>query len=444
MHGAGIGGVENSIITLCRHLNRDLVEPIVVFPSEGPMKEIIGGMGIRTLVSPMEWMTPPRHLSLKNKERHHFDKFLSSLDKRVTGLADIISENGIDAIHTATITVAEGALASRITGVPHVWHIHGGYYDKEGFLPDRAVYSFVEGFSARIVTVSNTVKEFISGYISEKEKIEVVYNGIDIEGFGSKNKGPVLFKDYPHLKGRKIVALIGMVYPVKGIELYVDSAIEAARQREDTAFLVIGAESNKELASRMKEKISRSGLSERIIFTGFRDDVPSLLKDIDLVVCASVSEGFGYSVLESMTAGRPVVSTRCGGPEELVLDNETGCLVAKDKPGELANAVLSILNDRKKSLSMGQKAKERVNESFSAVKYARDFENIYSDVKKNSSRSSERPVWEEFLLSSLSNLGSLGKRVSELEQEVKDLNNFTSRLKGNVFFKTIKRVLNRP
>ena len=446
MHGAGSGGVEQSILTLCKFLDKELFEPFVVFPSEGPMKDAIDNMGIKTFISPIEWFTPPKYLgNTERMEQYYYSKFLSSLNGRVKKLLDIIKEQSINIVHSSTITVADGAIAAKIAGIPHVWHIHGKYTADYNFLPLRMVYSFIEDFSDRIVSVSKSVKEIISRYIFEKEKIDVVYNGIDIEKFNSSNYlKSSIYKDYPHLEGKKLVSLIGRVYAVKGIDVYVDSAIKVLQKRDVVAFLIVGPIGDQELLKIMGKKINNYGMSDKIIFTGFRDDIPSLLNDIDLVVCASFSEGFSYVVLESMASSKPVISTKCGGPEEIVLDGETGYLVNTGDVDELSKAILSIVDDEKKIITMGQAGREYILNKFSADKFAKDFEKIYTDVVKNYSHfSEEHLVWKEFILNSLSNLGSLGRRISDLEHEVRDIKNFNSHFKGNMFYSMLKKVLRK-
>lgn len=443
MHGAGKGGVEQAIITLCRCLDRERFEPIVVFPSEGYAKDELQKMGIKVLVSPMECFIPPGYLSSKCMEKYYYNRFLFLLNERVRNIVDIIRENDIDMVHSSTLTVAEGALAARISGVPHIWHIHGKYSTNHAFLPIKSVYSFLEGFSTRIVAVSNSVKEFISRYIPQQDKIDVVFNGIDLEMLDSKKNSsyPALYRDYPALKGKKIVALIGSVYKVKGIDVYVDAAINILKKRGDIAFLVIGPINDHDLFNSVKNRIDSSSLSESIIFTGFREDVLSLLNDTDLVVCASITEGLPYAVLESMASSKPVVSTRCGGPEEVVLDGETGYLVNKGDPDALAGAVMSIIDDRKKMLAMGRKAREHAAGNYNAEKYARGFEAIYAEVAKASSGMTDGHV--DLMVDSLSSLGGLGKRVSDLEHEVEDIKSFIAYFKNNALYSVVKKIFKR-
>jgi glycosyltransferase involved in cell wall biosynthesis len=446
MHGAGSGGVENTTVTLCKYLDKSKFEPIVVFPSDGLMKRSIDDMGIKTFLTPMEWLTPPKYLdTIERKEQYFYRKFLSLLSERVHNVAEIIRENRIDAVHTPTLTVAEGAIAAKIMNVPHIWHVRGRYSADYPFFPIRTLYSFVENFSSKIVAVSQYTMECFSNYISEKEKIEVIYNGIEIERFISEDfQQSSLYSEYPVARDKKIVALIGRVDAVKGIDTYVDSAIKTLRKKEGIVFFIIGTIGDKELFARMERKIDSYNLSDRIIFTGFRDDIPSLLKDIDILICASLTEGFPGVVLQGMISSRPVVATRCGGPEEIIIDGETGYLIDKGDSDALSEKTISLLEDEKKMRLMGHKGAEYAVKNFSAERYAKDFETIYTEVIKTCSlKSNEDLMWKEFILNSLSNLGRIGTRVSELEQEVMAIKSFMAYFKDNIFYRTLKKILIR-
>ena len=89
----------------------------------------------------------------------------------------------------------------------------------------------------------------------------------------------------------------------------------------------------------------RLGLVDRIRFTGHVRDVPAVLPALDVLVCASREEGFGLAVVEAMTVGIPVVSTRCGGPEDVLEHGVTGLLASSEHAVELADAVELLLVD---------------------------------------------------------------------------------------------------
>src|SRR5206468_13025539 len=124
----------------------------------------------------------------------------------------------------------------------------------------------------------------------------------------------------------------------------------------------------------------RLGIAERVLFTGFRLDVPELLQEVAVAVLPSLSEGLSNFLLESMAAGVPVVTTRVGGSPEAVLDGETGILVPASDPRTLASAIESLLSDRDRARRMGQAGRRRMEERFSLEAMARATERLYRSV----------------------------------------------------------------
>lgn len=441
MHGAGEGGVEKSIATLCTYLNKERFEPLVAMPEDGPLKANLEGIGIKTIITPLEWWTP---IWFFYGERHYY-RFLAGLKQRVDNLVKIINENEINVIHSSTLPVVDGAIAAKISGIPHIWHLHGRFNGSASssfgtYLPIEIIYRIVDQFSWQIVAVSQILKDFLSSYVTPS-KIKLIYNGIDIDKFnGKRSLSKSLIEEFPTLKNKVLVGLVGRISRVKGIEDYVEAAISVLRIREDVGFLVVGTEEDKALGQKVRKRVDSLHLADKIIFTGYRKDIPSLLQEIDLVVCSSLKEGFPYSCLEAMAASRALVATRCGGPDELIISGETGYLTDVGNPDELARAILKIVENPETMHLMGEKGRQRIEQFFEARIYAQNFEKLYEDaVKEKSLYVADSSVWEEVVLELLSSHGNIGKRVIECERQIKNLRTFEQLFKDNVFYKTLRR-----
>jgi glycosyltransferase involved in cell wall biosynthesis len=116
--------------------------------------------------------------------------------------------------------------------------------------------------------------------------------------------------------------------------------------------------------SRLRALADALGVSPRVHFLGEQPDVAPYLAQMDLYVQASMAEGMPNSVLEAMAAGLPVVATAVGGTPELVLDGQTGLLVAPGDPSALADALLALLADRRLAESLGRAGRARVEAHF--------------------------------------------------------------------------------
>ncbi|MCK4791563.1 MAG: glycosyltransferase family 4 protein [Desulfobacteraceae bacterium] len=441
MHGAGAGGVEKSLGNLCKYLDKEEFHVTVALPSEGPLKTYLDDLGIRTFIAPIDSWTPiPFHFG----ERHYF-QFLSNLKERVSTLVEIINKENIDIVHSSTLSVADGAFAAKIAGVPHLWHIHGksvGTTDAYGsYLPIETLYALVQNLSAEIIAVSQDVRNFLKKYLPDSD-IQVIYNGIDLEETDALNTGPSTIREEFQLHGKKIVSLVGRIAKVKAVDDYVTVAAKVLEDRDDVVFLVVGRDEDKELAAKIKSRVESLGLSDRIVFTGRRNDVPQILYESDIFVCSSKTEGFPYSVLEAMAAAKPVVTTTCGGPEEMVIDGVTGFHVGIGRSEEMTDSLIRLLDDDELTKKMGRKGHEIVESKFSAASFATNFQETYTRLLADKSAKAPNP-WSEVILELTSTVGDLGTRTRHLEHEVRDLRNFEAFFKNNFFYRCLKKLLGK-
>jgi len=114
------------------------------------------------------------------------------------------------------------------------------------------------------------------------------------------------------------------------------------------------------------------GISDRVTFLGWREDVRKLLSSWDLLVITSLDEGFPISALEAMAVGRPVLASQVGGLPELVVPGVTGELISSEDPEYLANSLARLANDREALARMGHEGWQRVQQKFSMQAMARD------------------------------------------------------------------------
>src|SRR5262249_12707639 len=161
------------------------------------------------------------------------------------------------------------------------------------------------------------------------EKIEVIPNGILVPPLtDSHDIGLSLRKEFGIPDGTPVCACVGRVVSGKGMDFYLRAARIVLERGRDVRFLMIGARSvDKNYQSEVDTLAHQLKLDDRVIFTGQRQDVPDILRDVDIVVHPSLTEGLSNVILEAMAAGVPVVATRAGGNPELVEDGRTGLLV---------------------------------------------------------------------------------------------------------------------
>jgi glycosyltransferase involved in cell wall biosynthesis len=127
----------------------------------------------------------------------------------------------------------------------------------------------------------------------------------------------------------------------------------------------------------LEEQARALGLGRRIVFAGFRGDVPDLLSEAFLSVLPSLSEGTSNTLLESMAAGIPVIATSVGGNPEVIQDGISGLLVPPRDPAALAAAATRLLENEDLALRLGRAGMQRVSELFSIEGSVQATENLY-------------------------------------------------------------------
>ena len=175
-----------------------------------------------------------------------------------------------------------------------------------------------------------------------------------------------------------VCACIGRVASGKGIDDYLRAARILADRNRDVRFLMIGALSVEKSYKFEMETLARElNLEGRVIFTGQRQDVSEILRDVDVLVHPSLTEGLSNVILEAMAAGIPVVATRAGGNPELVEDGRTGFLAPVRNSAELASAVGRLLDQPAMARAFGETARQRVIDEFTIDRMLRKTEQLY-------------------------------------------------------------------
>lgn len=175
--------------------------------------------------------------------------------------------------------------------------------------------------------VSEMVKDYFVNTLSFKEKIGVVYNTIETDEIIRKSNEPI--DDVEFSKDCVNICAVGKITPVKGFERLATVHKRLTDENIKTKVYILGVgEEQKNLEKYLKE----NGLEETFIFLGYKTNPYKYIKNCDLYVCSSYSEGFSTTVTESLIVGTPVVTTLCSGmQEQLGYNNEYGIVTENNE-----------------------------------------------------------------------------------------------------------------
>lgn len=301
--------------------------------------------------------------------------------RQVSDLVALLRRGRFDVVHTHGYGATTfGRLAGALTRTPVVVHEH--MVDDDMPLFQSVVDRLTAFHTARAIAVSKAVARFLvtKRHIPESA-VEVVYNAIPDRyfdpGIGTDRAG--LLEPLGLESGHRHVGIIGRLHPIKGHESFLRAAATVATGRDDVRFVVVG---DGELESVLRDRVQQLGISDRVVFLGHQDDIPAVVRTLDLLVVSSISEGFALTAAEAMAGGVPVVATRVGGVPEVVTHGETGLLVPPRDPDALAAAIARLLDDETLRQSMARRAAEVADVRFRIESNVEAFTRIYREVAR--------------------------------------------------------------
>jgi len=190
-------------------------------------------------------------------------------------------------------------------------------------------------------------------------KIRIIYNGIDTSRYSLLDTRAQLLNEFNFPGGSFILGSVGRLTYQKGFDLLLAAL---AQLRLDNVYTII-AGSGEELEP-LRAQAQRLKIDEKVIFAGYRRDIPRLLAGVDLYVHSSRFEGMPIAVLEAMASGRPIVATAVDGTRELIQDGVEGWLVPPDDVQALAQAIETALLERDEARRRGIAARHRAQARF--------------------------------------------------------------------------------
>ena len=207
-----------------------------------------------------------------------------------------------------------------------------------------------------VVVVSKEQKSFLLSRGLKEDRVSCVPNAVKVETEGVPSK--LLSK----FRGKSIVATAGRLSPEKGHEYLIKAMPRVVASKPDAVLFIFGDGPLREHL----EKLSKSvGCENSIHFLGYVPGFSSLLRDVQLFVLPSLSEGVPNALLEALSAARPVVATKVGGVPEMILTGETGLLVPPGNSDQLAESMIELLSAPGFAGSLGRAGQERVRRSYS-------------------------------------------------------------------------------
>ncbi len=387
------GGTTISLYELLRGMDNRRYEPVVLFYKPNYYCDEFRKLGVKVLVL-SEGATAPAAPLPKPVRDLAASLRKSRAVKQVTRLirqewplarrmARLIREEAVDLVsHNDNLRAHRASvMAARLAGVPQVCHIRSltSY-----FRPiDRCLSSVVDFFIYISSAIEKQCREDI-GIAARKG--QVIYDPVDLGAYADVHGATSPIRaEFGFTDGERVIANVGRLVSIKGQDFFLQAMAQVVRTHPNAKALLVGAPESTPAGQayygRLKQLVADMGLSDHVIFTGFRTDIPQIMAASDIVVhSASEPEGLGRVLVEAMAAGRPVIGTAAGGVPDVVQDRENGLLVPMADPASMAEAIQRLLRDPARARLMGQRAKQTVQARFTIRRHVEAVQGVYERV----------------------------------------------------------------
>ena len=266
-------------------------------------------------------------------------------------------------------TVFWAQMAARLAGAACVAAVHNTIeFDA---LSWRHPYRWMFRFIDQIVCVAEHQRHgLLESARLSPSRVCRIYNGVDAQEVQPAQRGRAR-QALRVGEGEIVAGMVARLYPIKGVDIFIRAARLCLDQDPRLRFVVIGDGPEGDVLRRL---VGELGLQDRVLLFGHRDDVQDILPGFDIGVLSSRSEALPMGLLEYMAAGLPVVATKVGSVEELVVSERTGLLVDPKAPQMLADAILRLSREPEFLSVLGEAGRRRAQQFFSLESTVRETE----------------------------------------------------------------------
>jgi glycosyltransferase involved in cell wall biosynthesis len=242
---------------------------------------------------------------------------------------------------------------------------------------DRMALRQLTPLMDRLIVVSKAIEHKIREEGREGAPVSLIYNGVDLQRYNHQQPCCTLHEDYPIPDSSPIVGVVARLEAEKGHRTLIAAWPLVLAAHPEAWLLIVGEGSERDA---LEEQANSLGISDHVVFTGRREDVPAVTAALDVAVLPSYREAQGLSVLEAMALSRPVVASNVGGIPEMVEDGVSGLLVPPGDPDALAGAIVRLLSDHPFADMIARRGHDLVHDRFCIELMTSQIESIYDEA----------------------------------------------------------------
>ncbi len=311
-----------------------------------------------------------RALPITQREFTRWDfNFFKGLSELISGIKEIQKEQAIDLVHVHGAHELMIPIRLMLGKVPIIFTVHG-YHGSGAKLSYQLSCWFSNWFANQVISVCEAEYNILQELGLKEQKLHLIYNGVK-EPILDSSKSVELAQRFNLDPAHQLILgtaarlneAKGLTYLLKAFAALTPSPSPSGRgEQEENLRLVIAGTG--ELEASLKQEAQDLGISDRVIFTGYLDDLPNLIQLFDIFVLPSLQEACSLACAEAMSQAKPVVGTRVGGIPEQVSDRHSGLIVSPRDPDDLAAKLAELIKDQELRDRFAQNGYERYRQLF--------------------------------------------------------------------------------
>ena len=340
----GWGGQSNRILIVCRELAQRGHEVAIAAPPGSELVRRAQAQGVRTF------------------EEMRFFRGLHplSLLRDIRAMRRLLLQEKFDIVHTHGSQDAWCAAFALLgmNPLPHLLRTKHNIFPIREHFANRWLYGRM---TDKIICISRAILEYCAAkpYL-RRENLVLIHSAVNAELYARGDREKI--RRELGLGGHYVAGIVGRLRPEKGHHTLLEAFARLKDRAPDMMLVVCGDGS---IFQELSDFAKANAISDRVIFTGFRTDIPDILSALDVFILPSLSEGLGTAVLEAGAAGLPIIASNVGGIPDIIEDGKTGQLVSPADVDALVAAVSLLYSNRDIARRYGIAAQEYIKTNFS-------------------------------------------------------------------------------
>jgi L-malate glycosyltransferase len=385
-HTAVVSGGERSLLDMLAALD-GRVEALLATPP-GQLQALAESRGIRT--TPITGTAGSLRLHPLHTPRAIAEMAIAAFQVRRAA-----ARHRAELVHANSIRAGIVVALARVRRTPTIVHVRD-------CLPPGRVSAATLRLLARTATTIVANSHYTAASVramAPRARLEVVHNAVDLERFDPRRIDRAAARRRLGVPepGPALLGVVAQISPWKGQETAIDALRLLRVEGLDAKLLLVGGAKfvsaatrydNEAYLARLQTLVVEAGLQDSVSWLGEREDVPGIMRALDVLLLPSWEEPFGRALVEAMALEVPVVATAVGGPREIVEDGREGYVVAPRRPQSWADAIRRVLSSPDRGAAMGRAGRSRVEGEFTFSRQARTLLDVYSRTTGRSAESS--------------------------------------------------------